>query len=220
MDRVTDDGREVRLDALPIGIAPREFTDLLEHNPATRQRLAELKQRFAGRRIILGVDRLDYTKGIPQRLRAYRRFLNESPDWRGKVALIQVAVPSRELVPMYRQLGKEVNELVGQINGELGTPDWSPVIYLRRSQPRSELAALYAAADVGLVTPLCDGLNLVAKEYVACHPQGDGVLVLSEFAGAAAEMGEASWSIRMTKREWRKGFCRRWNSQPKRLRNA
>jgi trehalose 6-phosphate synthase/phosphatase len=105
--------------------------------------------------------------------------------------LIQVAVPSRERVPKYARLRKEVDELIGEINGDFSTPNWSPITYLRRNLPRAELAALYGAADVALVTPLRDGLNLVAKEYVACNSSGDGVLVLSEFAGAAAEMGEA-----------------------------
>ena len=191
MDRVEAGRRTVRLDALPIGIAPREFSDLLTRGAGTRKRMEELKKRFSYRKIILSVDRLDYTKGLPERLRAYRRFLNEFPQWRGKVVLIQIAVPSRERVPKYARLRREVDELVGQINGDWSTADWSPIVYLRRSVPQSELAALYASADVALVTPLRDGLNLVAKEYVACKSSGNGVLILSEFAGAAAEMGEA-----------------------------
>jgi trehalose 6-phosphate synthase/phosphatase len=191
MERVAYGSRTVRLEALPIGIAPKEFRDLLENDKVTRNRLAELKERFKCCKIILGVDRLDYTKGIPERLRAFARLLAKWPEWRGRVVLIQVAVPSREHVDGYRQLRKEVDELVGRINGEWSTPDWSPVIYLRRSLPQAELAALYAVADVGLITALRDGLNLVAKEYIASKPDGDGVLVLSEFAGAAAEMGEA-----------------------------
>lgn len=191
MDRVEVGRRTVKLDALPIGIAPEQFNDLLLNSPGTRTQISELKQRFSHCKIILGVDRLDYTKGIPERLRAYRRFLRDSPEWRGKVVFIQVAVPSRERVPKYTRLRKEVDELIGEINGDWSTPNWSPISYLRRNLPQAELAALYAAADVALVTPLRDGLNLVAKEYVACKSSGDGVLVLSEFAGAAAEMGEA-----------------------------
>ncbi len=191
MDHLEVGRRTVRLDALPIGIATHEFSDLLTKGTETRKQLTELKQRFGYCKILLGVDRLDYTKGLPERLRAYRRFLQEHPNWRGKVVLIQVAVPSRGRVPRYSRLRREVDELIGEINGEWSTPHWSPITYLRRNLPQSELAALYASADVALVTPLRDGLNLVAKEYVACKSSGDGVLVLSEFAGAAAEMGEA-----------------------------
>lgn len=190
MDHLEYGKRIVRLDALPIGIAPHQFNDLLTKGTATRKQLTELKQRFGYCKIILGVDRLDYTKGIPERLRAYRKFLQDYPEWRGKVVLIQVAVPSRERVPRYTRLRREVDELIGEINGDWSTPNWSPITYLRRNLPQAELAALYASADVALVTPLRDGLNLVAKEYVACKSSGDGVLVLSEFAGAAAEMGE------------------------------
>jgi trehalose 6-phosphate synthase/phosphatase len=191
MDHMQVGKRVVRLEALPIGIAPHEFNDLLTKGAGTRKQLAELKERFGYCKIVLGVDRLDYTKGIPERLRAYRKFLLDYPEWRGKVVLIQVAVPSRERVPRYTRLRREVDELIGKINGDWSTPNWSPVTYLRRNLPQAELAALYASADVALVTPLRDGLNLVAKEYVACKSSGDGVLVLSEFAGAAAEMGEA-----------------------------
>src|SRR5262245_11176648 len=191
MDRVRADDRFVRLEAQPIGIVPHDFTGPLERDPAVRRSLLELRRRFAGRQILLAVDRLDYTKGIPERLRTYRRLLERSPYWRGRVVLVQIAVPSRERIPLYAQLRRQVNELVGEINGALGTPDWTPVVYIRRAITRSELVALYAAAHVGWVTPLLDGMNLVAKEYVTCQAAGEGVLLLSEFAGAAAEMGEA-----------------------------
>jgi trehalose 6-phosphate synthase/phosphatase len=191
MDRLEVGGRSVRLDALPIGIAPREFTELLERDAETIKRRDELRARFDGRRVLLGVDRLDYTKGIPERLRTFRRLLKQSPALRGQVILIQVAVPSREVIPMYKELRQEVDELVGKINGEFSTPDWTPITYIRRGIPPTELTALYSVADLAWVTPLRDGLNLVAKEYVACQQGGAGVLVLSEFAGAASEMGEA-----------------------------
>jgi trehalose 6-phosphate synthase/phosphatase len=191
MDHVESGKRIVKLDALPIGIAPHQFTDFLTKGAGTRNQLVEIRQRFGYCKILLGVDRLDYTKGIPERLRAYRKFLQDYPAWRGKVVLIQVAVPSRERLPRYTRLRREVDEIIGEINGDWSTPNWSPITYLRRNLPQAELAALYASADVALVTPLRDGLNLVAKEYVACKSSGDGVLVLSEFAGAAAEMGEA-----------------------------
>ncbi|MBN2370791.1 MAG: bifunctional alpha,alpha-trehalose-phosphate synthase (UDP-forming)/trehalose-phosphatase [Vicinamibacteria bacterium] len=191
MDCVQYGGRTIRLEALPIGIAPEEFSGLLDSDPETDRRLKELRQRFAGRRLLLAVDRVDFTKGIPERLRAYRRLLERSPDLRGKVVLVQVAVPSRSGVPVYENLRHEVNELIGALNGDFGTPDWTPVVYIRRAISRAELVALYAASDVGWVAPLRDGMNLVSKEYVACQRDGNGVLVLSEFAGAAAEMGEA-----------------------------
>jgi trehalose 6-phosphate synthase/phosphatase len=191
MDRVSVDGRGVRLDALPIGIAPESFVGLLESDPEVRAARERLRRRFEGRRILLAVDRLDYTKGLPERLGAYRRLLTRAPALREKVVLVQIAVPSRERIGRYRELRDEVNRLVGEINGQFGTPDWTPVVYIRRSVARADLVALYAASDVGWVTPLRDGMNLVSKEYVACQKGGEGVLVLSEFAGAAAEMGEA-----------------------------
>ena len=183
-------GRAVRLEALPIGIAPAEFRDLLKNNKNTVKYLALYRRQFQDRKILLSVDRLDYTKGIPERLHTYRRLLKSAPHLRGEIVLIQVAVPSREGVSSYNRLRREVNELVGEINGQFATPDWTPVVYLRRGISRAQLVALYALANVGWVTPLRDGMNLVAKEYVACN-RGDGVLVLSELAGAAAEMGEA-----------------------------
>jgi trehalose 6-phosphate synthase/phosphatase len=191
MDRVEVDGRTVRLEALPIGIASDEWERLAGDDASVARRVDELRGRHAGRRLLVAVDRLDYTKGLPERLRTFRRLLRGSPDLRGRVTLIQVAVPSRERVPAYADLRREVSELVGEVNGEFGTPEWQPVVYLHRAVPRPELAALYAAADVGWVGPLRDGMNLVAKEYVACQKGRAGVLVLSEFAGAAQELGEA-----------------------------
>jgi len=190
MDHVEVGGRAVRMEALPIGIAPKEFRSLLTENKAAADYLEQYRKRFEGRRLLLSVDRLDYTKGIPERLRTFRQLLNSSPKLRGKVVLLQVAVPSRGRVASYARLRREVNEMVGEINGQFATPDWTPIVYLHRGISREQLVALYALADVGWVTPLRDGMNLVAKEYVACN-DGDGVLVLSELAGAAEEMGEA-----------------------------
>jgi trehalose 6-phosphate synthase/phosphatase len=183
--------RFVRLEALPIGIAPEEYTKLLANDEATARYHAEWVERYKGRKILLAVDRLDYTKGVPERLRAYSRLLKSSPELREKIILIQIAVPTREGIATYQDLRAEVNQLVGEINGKLGTPDWTPVVYINRGIQREELVALYKLADVCWVGPLRDGMNLVAKEYVACKVDGDGALVLSEFAGAAAEMGEA-----------------------------
>jgi len=184
-------GRPVRLEALPIGIAPEEYTDLLSRDEATAQHYAEWVARYSGRKVLLAVDRLDYTKGVLERLRAYALLLRSSSELREKVSLIQIAVPTREGIDTYQELRTEVNRLVGEINGKLGTPDWTPVVYVNRSIERAELVALYKLAEVCWVGSLRDGMNLVAKEYVACKADGDGVLVLSEFAGAAAEMGEA-----------------------------
>jgi trehalose 6-phosphate synthase/phosphatase len=184
-------GRPIRLEAHPIGIAPEQYTDLLNHDETTAQLHAEWAARYRGRRVLLAVDRLDYTKGIPERLRAFAHLLRSSSELREKVVLIQVAVPTREGIETYQDLRTEVNRLVGEINGKLGTPGWTPVVYINRSIERAELVALYQLADVCWVGSLRDGMNLVAKEYVACKAEGDGVLVLSEFAGAAAEMGEA-----------------------------
>src|SRR5216683_859417 len=183
--------RPVRLEALPIGIAPEEYTQLLNGDDKTAQHYAEWVERYRGRKVLLAVDRLDYTKGVPERLRAYARLLKSSPELKGKVILIQIAVPTREGIDTYQDLRTEVNRLVGEINGKLGTPDWTPLVYINRSIEKSELVGLYKLADVCWIGSLRDGMNLVAKEYVACKPEGDGVLVLSEFAGAAAEMGEA-----------------------------
>jgi trehalose 6-phosphate synthase/phosphatase len=191
MDEVQFDGRRVHLAALPIGIQSEEWEALISSDRKVARRKAELNERHRGRKLIISVDRLDYTKGIPERLRTFRRLLQSSPSWRGKVTLVQIAVPSRERVPTYAELRRKVSELVGEVNGDFGTPEWQPVVYLRRSVNKEELAALYSAADVAWVGPLRDGMNLVAKEYVACQRGGDGVLVLSEFAGAAQELGEA-----------------------------
>jgi trehalose 6-phosphate synthase/phosphatase len=190
LDRVEIGSRAVRLEAFPIGIAPEEFLNALASREGAEFR-ARIERRFAGQRLLLAVDRLDYTKGIPHRLRAYRQLLETGPELRRRIVLIQIAVPSREGIASYAGLKREVNELVGEINGQFSTPDWTPLIYMRRGVSRPQLAALYAAASVGWVTPLRDGMNLVAKEYVACQTEGRGALVLSEFAGAAEELSQA-----------------------------
>jgi trehalose 6-phosphate synthase/phosphatase len=190
MDRVEIDGRVVRLAAIPIGIVGEEWRRRLEE-AGVRRRMDQLAARHRGSKLVLAVDRLDYTKGIPERLRAFRRLLRGDEDRRGQVTLVQVAIPTRERIPRYRELRREVGELVSELNGEFGTPEWTPVVYMLRSISPTELAALYAAADVAWVSPLRDGMNLVAKEYVASQVGDPGVLILSEFAGAAQELGEA-----------------------------
>jgi trehalose 6-phosphate synthase/phosphatase len=193
LDQVELDDRTVALAALPVGIVGSEWTRRLGE-ARVQARIRDRREERAtatDRRTLLSVDRLDYTKGIPERLIAYRELLRREPSWRGRVQLIQVAVPSRERVPRYAELRRRVSELVGDINGEFGTADWTPVAYLRRTVPADELTVLYATADVAWVSPLRDGMNLVAKEYVTCQGDGAGVLVVSEFAGAAQELGEA-----------------------------
>jgi trehalose 6-phosphate synthase/phosphatase len=190
MDRIEVDGRSVALAALPVGIVVGDWDRRLA-NPRIRARIRERLDAPHRARTILAVDRLDDTKGIPERLRAFRHLLRNHHEWLGRVQLVQVAEPSRERIPRYAELRRSVSELVGEVNGEFATPDWTPLVYLRRAIEPAELAVLYASADVCWVAPLRDGMNLVAKEYVACQAGGSGVLVLSEFAGAAQELGEA-----------------------------
>jgi trehalose 6-phosphate synthase/phosphatase len=144
-----------------------------------------------GRKMIVSVDRLDYSKGIAQRLRGYEHFLRTRPHWRKKVVLALVLVPSREGVDQYQTMKRQIDELIGRINGRYGSLDWTPISYQYTSLPFNDLVAFYAAGDVGLVTPLRDGMNLVAKEYVTCCVDQRGVLILSEMAGASRELGEA-----------------------------
>jgi trehalose 6-phosphate synthase/phosphatase len=144
-----------------------------------------------GEKILLGIDRLDYTKGIRRRLLSYEAMLRRHPEYHGRVRLIQVAVPSRESVDAYQEFRHEVDAMIGRINGQFGTADWVPIHYLYRSLSDEELVSMYRAADVMLITPVRDGMNLVAKEFVAARTDDDGVLVLSEFAGAASELAEA-----------------------------
>ncbi|MCI0569871.1 MAG: bifunctional alpha,alpha-trehalose-phosphate synthase (UDP-forming)/trehalose-phosphatase [Myxococcaceae bacterium] len=189
-DEVHDEGRTVRLGAFPMGIDAREFERLAE-TPAVLAEAGNLRVRNPELKLVLGVDRLDYTKGIPRRLLSFERLLEREPSLRGKVRLIQVAVPSRTGVEDYARYREQVDELVGRINGTYGTVNHTPIHYLYRSIPQNTLVALYRGADVMYVTPLRDGMNLVAKEFVASRPDGDGVLVLSEFAGVAGELADA-----------------------------
>jgi trehalose 6-phosphate synthase len=181
------DGRRQRVGIYPVGIDPEVF---LPGEDRTGE--AELKRVVRGRRLILGVDRLDYTKGIPERILAFEDLIRRHPEWRKKVSFVQIASPSRTRVPLYAEQKKLVDALVGRINGEMAEHDWVPIRYLFRSYRRELLARFYRDADVGLVTPLRDGMNLVAKEFVAAQRREDpGVLVLSRFAGAAEDLPEA-----------------------------
>ncbi|HVR28517.1 MAG TPA: trehalose-6-phosphate synthase, partial [Thermoanaerobaculia bacterium] len=184
-------GRRVRAGAFPISIDVERFANATA-SPAVAARAEQLRSSLGGgRKLLLGVDRLDYTKGIDLRLKAFREWLERPGSSIGDAVLVQVAVPSREQIPGYQELRSRVEELVGQINGEFGEIGTAAVHYLRRNMPFEDLVALYRAADVMVVTPLSDGMNLVAKEYVASRPDASGVLVLSEFAGAVGELRAA-----------------------------
>jgi trehalose 6-phosphate synthase len=188
---VGDPPRFVRAGAFPLGIEPGHFGEQ-GVDEATEEELAQLHAALGDRKLVLGVDRLDYTKGIPQRLEAFSRMLELHPEWRGKVSMVQVAVPSRADVPEYAEQRTAIETLVGHINGEHGEAHWVPVRYVYRAYGRAHLARLYRAADVAFVTPLRDGMNLVAKEFVAAQDAADpGVLLLSRFAGAAEELDAA-----------------------------
>ncbi|WP_437689993.1 bifunctional alpha,alpha-trehalose-phosphate synthase (UDP-forming)/trehalose-phosphatase [Sorangium sp. So ce176] len=190
LETLAYEGRKVRLGVYPVSIDVDEFVRLARDEDV-RAEAQRLRARAQGRKIVLGIDRLDYTKGIPRRMLAIERFLEREPELRSKVRFIQLAVPTREKVDAYADFRRVVNELVGHINGAYATLDDVPIHFLHRSMPMAEVVALYLAADVMMVTPLRDGMNLVCKEYVASRLDDTGALVLSEFAGAAAELIEA-----------------------------
>jgi trehalose 6-phosphate synthase/phosphatase len=190
IDRVRTGGREVKVGVFPMGVDAAAFSNLAA-DPDVLARVEAIRRDAGGRRIVLGIDRLDYTKGIPRRLEALERLLERDPDLRDGMRYIQVAVPSRGKVDSYRRFRRQVEERVGHINGAYGTLRSLPVHYVHQSVSPRDLVALYCAADVMLVTPLRDGMNLVAKEFVASRVDEDAVLVLSEFAGAAAELNGA-----------------------------
>lgn len=196
---VEDHGRLTRVAAFPIGIDSDRFIRALEV-PQVQEHMKELKERFSGRKVMLGVDRLDMIKGIPQKILAFEKFLEENPYWRDKVVLLQIAVPTRTDVPEYQKLTSQVHEIVGRINGRFGTLTAVPIHHLDRSLDFHKLCALYAVTDVALVTSLRDGMNLVSYEFVACQDSKKGVLILSEFAGAAQSLGAGAilvnpWNI-------------------------
>ncbi|CAN1230323.1 Alpha,alpha-trehalose-phosphate synthase [UDP-forming] 1 [Linum grandiflorum] len=196
---VEDQGRLTRVAAFPIGIDSDRFIKALDL-PKVKESMRDLKQRFAGRKLMLGVDRLDMIKGIPQKILAFEAFLEENPQWREKVVLLQIAVPTRTDVPEYQKLTSQVHEIVGRINGKFGTLTSVPIHHLDRSLDFTALVALYAVTDVALVTSLRDGMNLVSYEFVACQAAKKGVLILSEFAGAAQSLGAGAllvnpWNI-------------------------
>lgn len=197
-----DNGRYAHVGTFPIGIDPSQFLENLE-TPQVQKRIEMLERRFKDVKVIVGVDRLDYIKGVPQKLHALEVFLSEHPEWIGKVVLVQVAVPSRQDVEEYQNLRASVNELVGRINGRFGTVEFMPIHFMHRSIPFDELCALYAVGDACIVTSTRDGMNLVrlfllcvvlrkvkrdaqvSYEYIACQQKRHGAMILSEFTGAA-----------------------------------
>ena len=191
--RVSLPDRDVHVLSLGIGIDHAGFRRIAG-DAGVRARAARIRAALGAEVVLLGVDRLDYTKGIVERLEGYERFLERHPEWRRRVTLVHITVPSRDRIHDYRQMKRAIDEQVGRIAGRFTHEGAPPLLYRYTSLGREQLAAYYLAADVAVVTPLRDGMNLVAKEYVACRASaegGDGVLVLSEFAGAAREMHEA-----------------------------
>lgn len=184
-------GRTFRAEAFPIGIEPDMFADIVRDR-GHASRLRRIRRSRGGVEWVVGIDRLDYSKGLPERFSAFERFLERYPAYRGKVVLMQIAPPSRSEVPEYMEIRRQLETLAGHINGRFAEFDWMPVNYINRSYTREALAAFYATSRVGLVTPLRDGMNLIAKEYVAAQdPNNPGVLILSRFAGAARELDAA-----------------------------
>ena len=187
-------GRRQRAGAFPIGIDPARF----KHGGSASSFVDRLLGRWRGRaerdgrRLIIGVDRLDYTKGIPERILSFDALLRSHPRWRGRVTLFQICAPSRSRVPEYIEQKRALETLVGRVNGEFAEHDWLPIRYVYRSYPQEQISHFYREARVGLVTPLRDGMNLVAKEFIAAQDPADpGVLVLSRFAGASEELRDA-----------------------------
>jgi trehalose 6-phosphate synthase len=185
------DGRRVEVGVFPIGIDAARVAELAR-KAATSAATQRLVRSLEGRELAISVDRLDYSKGLPQRFEAVARFLTRHPEWRSRISFLQIAPPSREEVTEYRDLRARLERIAGATNGRYAEPDWVPIRYVNRSFSQATLAGFYRVADIGLVTPLRDGMNLVAKEFVASQPPDDpGVLVLSSFAGAAEHLTEA-----------------------------
>lgn len=193
------DDRVIKVDSFPMGIDYKKFSDAAkEHSEKSEKQQSELQRRLDTHKksdpeakFFLSIDRLDYSKGIAKRLYAFEYFLNKYPQYKEKVRLIILAVPSRSNVPQYQLLKKEIDELVGRINGEFSTVSWTPIWYFYRSMPFENLIDLYTSSDIAWLTPLRDGMNLVAKEYIATRTDKTGVLILSEMAGSANEMNES-----------------------------
>ncbi len=190
LDEVSYQGRKIKVIAHPLGVDVKMINEAIDKDIEEADVL-HLAREIGNRTVLLGIDRLDYIKGIPERLLAFKRLLEQYPQHIGKITLIQICVPTRTNITRYSELRSLVEQLVGQINGEFGSPGYTPVQYLYRNFSQEELVAFYKLARVAVITPLRDGLNLVCKEYIAARNDDDGVVIISETAGAAAEMAEA-----------------------------
>ncbi len=190
MGQIHSHNRIVKVDTFPMGIEFKRYFQSRE-DPKVQKEIEKLKKDVGSYEVILSIDRLDYTKGIIERLEGFNTFLEKNPEYKEKVLCILVAVPSRSQVAQYKKLKSSVDELISKINGKHGTVGWTPIHYLYKFLSFSSLTALYNIANISLVTPLRDGMNLIAKEYIASKPEGNGVLILSEMTGAAKELGEA-----------------------------
>src|SRR5690554_2556544 len=184
------DNRLINVDAFPMGIDYEKFSEAA-NSPQTLEHVEKFKRILGDQQLLITIDRLDYSKGIPQRIKVFDAFLKQNPEFHGKVSMIMVVVPSRTKVRNYRELKEEIDTLVGKINSDYSTLNWVPVHYFYRSFPFEELSAFYSMSDIALVTPLRDGMNLVCKEFVASKGDQTGVLILSEMAGASKELQEA-----------------------------
>jgi trehalose 6-phosphate synthase/phosphatase len=182
--------RQIVVEAFPMGIDDEKYASLIT-TPEVQENIRSLKETFNGQKVILSIDRLDYSKGILQRLQAFELLLQTYPEYIEVLDLYMIVVPSRDTVPQYKELRDQIDQLVGNINGKFRTLNWAPIHYFYRSFPIDSLSALYNTADVCLVTPMRDGMNLVSKEYVASRTNDDGVLILSEMAGASKELNDA-----------------------------
>jgi len=179
--------KSVRIGSFPISIDYNEFSSLAKSQEVA-DRAWLIHEDIPNSKIILGIDRLDYTKGIPYRLKAFKKVLENNPEFRRKLTMIQVVVPSRRKIPMYQELKTEIDRLVSEINGQFTISGWVPIHYIYRSLDRQELLSYYRTAEIALITPLKDGMNLIAKEYCASNIEQTGTVILSEFAGAAAQL--------------------------------
>lgn len=187
---ISVNGRLCKADSFPLGIDFEKFHNASSSNSISIQK-KKIKAYLSENKLIFSIDRLDYSKGLLYRLRAFERFLEKYPEWHFKIVFNMVIIPSRDMINEYRELKKEIEATVGRLNGKYSTLRWRPIIYQYKSVPYNEMIAIYSLSDVGFITPLRDGMNLVSKEYIACQNEHMGMLILSEMAGASSELNEA-----------------------------